>query len=138
MLISVTSIVIISQQYFLYSPAIFIPVSYTHLFITASPLTEKSSTPTLSLCKSTTIAVTGLVQTLLFLCPLACSPMPMQKNAIPIMPHININNSINVVISISSYLSRLIKSISLFHNKNFLYHRSRQQGSCLCHGSRYS
>ena len=34
--------------------------------------------------------------------------MPMQKNAIPIMPHITINNSINVVISISSYLSLLI------------------------------
>lgn len=45
----------------------------------------------------------------------------MQKNAIPIMPHININNSINVVISISSYLSLLIKSISLYHNKNFYF-----------------
>lgn len=45
----------------------------------------------------------------------------MQKNAIPIMPHININNSINVVISISSCLSLLIKSISLYHNKNFYF-----------------
>ena len=37
------------------------------------------------------------------------------------MPHTNTNNSINVVISISSYLSLLIKSISLYHNKNFYF-----------------